>query len=321
MANKIQNTYELYLCEKPSQGRDIARILGANRRNEGYLQGDKLIVSWCIGHLLEMIPPDGYNSKYKRWSLADLPILPKDWKMAPKKSTSKQLTVLKKLLKNAHSVVIATDADREGETIAREVMDYFKYMGPSRRLWLSALDTVSVQRALNDIRPSKDTEPLYYSGLARGRADWLIGMNLTRAYTLLANDRQVRSVGRVQTPTLALIVKRDRDILNFKAITYYEIQAYFKTNNGIEGEMLETKWQLPKVQGEEQKQCLDIHIAQAVIDRCQQQMGEVTTATTARKKQPAPLLYNLSGLQQEASRRWGYGAQEVLNKTQRATGS
>ncbi len=316
MANKIQNTYELYLCEKPSQGRDIARILGANRRNEGYLQGDKLIVSWCIGHLLEMIPPDGYNSKYKRWSLADLPILPKDWKMAPKKSTSKQLTVLKKLLKNAHSVVIATDADREGETIAREVMDYFKYMGPSRRLWLSALDTVSVQRALNDIRPSKDTEPLYYSGLARGRADWLIGMNLTRAYTLLANDRQVRSVGRVQTPTLALIVKRDRDILNFKAITYYEIQAYFKTNNGIEGEMLETKWQLPKVQGEEQKQCLDIHIAQAVIDRCQQQMGEVTTATTARKKQPAPLLYNLSGLQQEASRRWGYGAQEVLNIAQ-----
>ncbi|MFK5948867.1 MAG: DNA topoisomerase III [Methylococcales bacterium] len=316
MANKIQNTYELYLCEKPSQGRDIARILGANRRNEGYLQGDKLIVSWCIGHLLEMIPPDGYNSKYKRWSLADLPIVPKDWKMAPKKSTSKQLTVLKKLLKNAHSVVIATDADREGETIAREVMDYFKYRGPSRRLWLSALDTVSVQRALNDIRPSKDTEPLYYSGLARGRADWLIGMNLTRAYTLLANDRQVRSVGRVQTPTLALIVKRDRDILNFKAVTYYEIQAYFKTNNGFEGEMLETKWQLPKVQDEETKQCLDIHIAQAVIDRCQQQTGKVTTATTARKKQPAPLLYNLSGLQQEASRRWGYGAQEVLNIAQ-----
>ncbi len=316
MAYKTQNSYELYLCEKPSQGRDIARIVGANRRNEGYLQGDKLIVSWCIGHLLEMIPPDGYNSKYKRWSLADLPILPKDWKMVPKKSTSKQLSVLKKLLKNAHSVVIATDADREGETIAREVLDYFKYRGPSRRLWLSALDTVSVQRALNDIRPSKDTEPLYYSGLARGRADWLIGMNLTRAYTLLANDRQVRSVGRVQTPTLALIVKRDRDILNFKAVTYYEIQAYFKTNNGFEGEVLETKWQLPKVQGEETKQCLDIHIAQAVIDRCQQQMGKVTTATTARKKQPAPLLYNLSGLQQEASRRWGYGAQEVLNIAQ-----
>ena len=141
--------------------------------------------------------------------------------MAPKKSTSKQLTVLKKLLKRSHSIVIATDADREGETIAREVLDYFNYKGSSRRLWLSALDTVSVKRALDNIKPSSETEPLYYSGLARGRADWLIGMNLTRAFTLLANDRQVRSVGRVQTPTLALIVKRDREIANFKAVLYY----------------------------------------------------------------------------------------------------
>ena len=320
MVKRSQTTYELYLCEKPSQGRDIARILGANQRKEGYLQGDKLIVSWCIGHLLEMIPPDEYDSRYKRWSLTHLPILPQDWKMAPKKSTSKQLTVLKNLLKRCHSVVIATDADREGETIAREVLDYFNYKGSSRRLWLSALDTVSVQRALNNIRPSKETEPLYYSGLARGRADWLIGMNLTRAFTLLANDRQVRSVGRVQTPTLALIVKRDREISNFKPVSYYEVMAYFKTNNGIEGELLETKWQLPeslsKAQADEPKQCLDKQMAEAVIDRCQQQMGIVTTATTARKKQPPPLLYNLSGLQQEASRRWGYGAQDVLNLAQ-----
>jgi DNA topoisomerase-3 len=319
LVKRTQPTYELYLCEKPSQGRDIARILGANQRNEGYLQGNQLIVSWCIGHLLEMIPPDEYDPKYKRWSLAHLPILPQDWKMAAKKSTSKQLTVLKNLLKRSHSVVIATDADREGETIAREVLDYFNYKGSTRRLWLSALDTVSVQRALNDIRPSKETEPLYHSGLARGRADWLIGMNLTRAFTLLANDRQVRSIGRVQTPTLALIVKRDREIAHFKRLPYYEIVAYFKTNNGIEDECLETKWILPeqiKGQGDDKKQCLDKHLAQAVIDRCQQQTGIVTTATTARKKQPPPLLYNLSGLQQEASRRWGYGAQEVLNLAQ-----
>lgn len=312
MAKNSNTSYELYLCEKPSQGRDIARILGATQRNDGYLQGNNVIVSWCIGHLLEMIPPDEYDNKYKRWSLVHLPILPQDWKMAPKKSTSKQLTVLKNLLKRCDSVVIATDADREGETIAREVMDYFNYRGSSRRLWLSALDTVSVQRALKNIKPSKETEPLYHSGLARGRADWLIGMNLTRAYTLLANDRQVRSVGRVQTPTLALIVKRDREILNFKAVPYYEVLAFFKT----EQDLLETKWQLPKIQGEEQKQCLDKQVAQSVIDRCQQQMGLVTTATTARKKQPAPLLYNLSGLQQEASRRWGYGAQDVLNIAQ-----
>ena len=316
MARKSQTSYELYLCEKPSQGRDIARILGANKRGDGFLQNDKLIVSWCIGHLLEMIPPDEYDPKYKRWSLTHLPILPQDWKMAPKKSTSKQLTVLKNLLKRSHSVVIATDADREGETIAREVLAYFNYKGSSRRLWLSALDTVSVKRALDNIKPSAETEPLYYSGLARGRADWLIGMNLTRAFTLLANDRQVRSVGRVQTPTLALIVKRDREITNFKALTYYEVMAYFKTNNDIDCELLETKWQLPKEQGDEQKQCLDKHLAQTVIDRCNQKIGTVFTATTARKKQPPPLLYNLSGLQQEASRRWGYGAQDVLNIAQ-----
>ncbi len=133
MVKRANNTFELYLCEKPSQGRDIARILGANQRNDGYLQGDQVVVSWCIGHLLEMIPPDAYDSKYKRWSINDLPILPQDWKMAAKKSTSKQLTVLKKLLKRSHSVVIATDADREGETIAREVLDYFKYTGSTRR--------------------------------------------------------------------------------------------------------------------------------------------------------------------------------------------
>ncbi len=317
MLRKTKNTFELYLCEKPSQGRDIAHILGANQRNEGYLQGGNVIVSWCIGHLLEMIPPDEYDPKYKRWSLADLPILPTDWKMTGKKSTSKQLTVLKKLLKQCHHVVISTDADREGETIAREVLDYFNYKGATSRLWLSALDTVSVQRALKAIRPSSETEPLYHSGLARGRADWLIGMNLTRAFTLLANDRQVRSVGRVQTPTLALIVNRDREIAHFKPVAYYEVLAYFKT---LTGELLETKWQfselVSKAQAEEPKQCLDKNVAQAVIDRCEQQTGLVTTATTARKKQPPPLLYNLSGLQQEASKRWGYGAQEVLNIAQ-----
>ncbi len=326
MANRAPTSFELYLCEKPSQGRDIARTLGARQRNEGYFQGDKLLVSWCIGHLLEMIPPDAYDDRYKRWSLADLPILPQHWQLEAKKSTRKQLTVLKKLLQRCHSVVIATDADREGETIAREVLEYLKFNGSTRRLWLSALDPVSIQRALNTIRPGRETEPLYHSGLARGRADWLIGMNLTRAFTLLANDRHVRSVGRVQTPTLALVVKRDREIANFKPLPYYEIQAFFNTSNapedGSESEFLETKWQLPELTQknkkplDEQRRCLDKQQAQAVIDRCQNQYGTVTTATTQRKKQSPPLLYNLSGLQQEASRRWGYGAQEVLNIAQ-----
>ncbi len=329
MAVRNNNTFELYLCEKPSQGRDIARVLGISQRNDGYIQGNGLLVSWCIGHLLEMIPPDGYDSRYKRWSINDLPILPQHWKLEAKKSTKKQLMVIKKLLKQCHSVVIATDADREGETIAREVLDYLKYHGATRRLWLSALDTISIQRALNSIRNSDETLPLYHSGLARGRADWLIGMNLTRAYTLLANDQQVRSVGRVQTPTLALIAKRDREIADFIAEPYYEVLAYFQTKQDLE--LLETRWQhrkqktrkksegVPKPGAEnlsERDLCLDKQQAQAVIDRCHSQYGIVTAASTQRKKQAPPLLYNLSGLQQEASRRLGYGAQEVLNIAQ-----
>ncbi|MCK5667145.1 MAG: hypothetical protein KAI17_26845, partial [Thiotrichaceae bacterium] len=251
MSVNKKKPFELYLCEKPSQGRDIAKALGVRQRKEGYLQGNGLLVSWCIGHLLEMIPPDGYDQRYKRWSLQDLPILPQAWQLEAKKSTRKQLMVIKKLLQQAHSVVIATDADREGETIAREVLDHLKFRGATRRLWLSALDPVSIQRALNSIRDSQETLALYHSGLARGRADWLIGMNLTRAYTLLGNDRQVRSVGRVQTPTLALIVNRDREISNFKAVPYYEIAALFQTksqtnsqtNQASNTSLLETKWQ------------------------------------------------------------------------------
>jgi len=306
-------SFELYLCEKPSQGRDIAKALNVRQRHNGYFQGNGLLVSWCIGHLLEMLPPDSYDSRYKHWSLQDLPILPQQWKLTAKKSTKSQLLIIKKLLKQAHSVVIATDADREGETIAREVLDYYKFKGSTRRLWLSALDPISIQRALKSIRNSQETLPLYHSGLARGRADWLIGMNLTRAYTLLNQDRQLRSVGRVQTPTLALIAQRDREINQFVAIPYYEIAAYFQTN---EKQLLATKWQFPAAKDAIEKHCLDKSIAQAVIDRCTNQTGIVTTASTQRKKQPPPLLYNLSGLQQEASRRWGYGAQEVLNIAQ-----
>ncbi|MCP3851360.1 MAG: DNA topoisomerase III, partial [Gammaproteobacteria bacterium] len=324
MPQKNTKSFELYLCEKPSQGRDIAKAVGAHQRNEGYLQGNGLLVTWCIGHLLEMLPPDAYDTRYKRWSLQDLPILPQSWKLDAKKSTRKQLTVIKRLLKQCHSVVIATDADREGETIAREVLDHLKYKGNTRRLWLSALDSVSIQRALNSIRNSQETLPLYHSGLARGRADWLIGMNLTRAFTLLGNDRQVRSVGRVQTPTLALIAKRDREIAHFKPEPYYEIQAFFAKNEGGDT-FLETQWQFPILEQRteprveekaKQKHCTDKQQALDVISRCQDQFGTVKSASTQRKKQPPPLLYNLSGLQQEASRRWGYGAQDVLNIAQ-----
>ena len=309
MAGRETTGNTLYLCEKPSQGRDIAAFLGAHQRRNGYLQGQGILVSWCIGHLLELSPPDAYDKRYKRWALNDLPIIPQQWQLETKKSTTKQLTVLKSLLKQCRAVVIATDADREGETIAREVLEYLHYNGAIQRLWLSALDRVSIQRAFNSLKSNQDTLPLYRSGLARSRADWLIGMNLTRAFTLKASNRQVLSVGRVQTPTLALVVKRDREISQFIPQTYYDVEAFFQASDGV----LKTQWLFdPKGK----THCFDKAVAEALIQRCENQHGQVSKARTQRKKQPPPLLYNLSGLQQEASRRWGYGAQEVLNIAQ-----
>ena len=176
----------LYLCEKPSQARDIAKVLGANGRGDGYLQGQGITVTWCFGHLLEQAEPEAYGQQYKRWRLDVLPILPEQWILDVKKSGAKQFKVVKALLAKADHVVIATDADREGEMIAREVMQQCRYRGQVSRLWLSALDDASIKKALGQLKPGHETEKLYQAGLARSRADWLVGMNLSRAYTLVA---------------------------------------------------------------------------------------------------------------------------------------
>lgn len=175
----------LYLCEKPSQARDIAKVLGARGKGEGCLRGNGLAVSWCIGHLLETAPPDAYDARYKQWRLEHLPIVPEQWRMQVKPKTASQFKAVKSLLAEASEVVIATDADREGEMIARELLDYCRYRGPIQRLWLSALDDVSIRKALGALRPGEATFSLYHCALGRSRADWLIGMNLSRLFTLL----------------------------------------------------------------------------------------------------------------------------------------
>ncbi|MFG6179706.1 toprim domain-containing protein, partial [Halomonas sp. THAF12] len=178
----------LFFCEKPSQARDIAGVLGATSKGDGCLRGNGVIVTWGFGHLLEQAPPQAYDPELKRWSLESLPILPTAWKQEVKTSAKKQFGVVKKLLKEAGEVVVATDADREGEVIAREVLDECGYSGKVSRLWLSALDEASIRKALNEIRPGSTTLPLYHAGLGRSRADWLVGMNLTRAFTILAQN-------------------------------------------------------------------------------------------------------------------------------------
>lgn len=218
----------LFLCEKPSQAKDIARVLGAERPGGGCYLGPDLVVTWCIGHLIEAVPPEGYGERYKRWSIESLPIIPDAWRVKVKSGTAAQFKVVKKLIGSASEVVIATDADREGEMIAREVLELCGHRGPVKRLWLSALNDASIRQALAALRPGDATLPLYHAALARSRADWLVGMNLSRLFTLLGQQaglRGVLSVGRVQTPTLQLIVRRDREIAGFISVPYWTIDV------------------------------------------------------------------------------------------------
>ncbi|MES1927276.1 DNA topoisomerase III [Salinisphaera sp. T31B1] len=213
----------VFLCEKPSQARDIARILGATKKTKHYLSGSYVTVTWCFGHLLEMASPDRYGEKYKKWALETLPIIPEQWRLDVRPKVKAQYKAITDLVGKAGHVVVATDADREGETIAREILDRCRYQGQISRLWLSALDDASIRHALDNLKPGTETEPLYHAGLGRARADWLVGMNLTRAYTVVARTQgydRLLPVGRVQTPTLNLVVDRDHEIESFKPDPY-----------------------------------------------------------------------------------------------------
>lgn len=313
----------LYVCEKPSQARDIARVLGAGGRGEGFLHGNGVQVTWCFGHLLEQAEPAAYGEQYKRWSLDSLPILPQEWILEVKKSGGKQFRVVKRLLAKAGHVVIATDADREGEMIAREVMELCRYRGQVSRLWLSALDDASIRKALGQLKPGHETEKLYQAGLARSRADWLVGMNLSRAYTLVAQyngqlgDRGgALSVGRVQTPTLRLVVDREEQISNFVPVDYWDVVAGCLPTG--EAQAFKANWVPGKGKPgvDDEGRCIDVALAGRVVAECKGQQAEVLRCDTERKRQVAPLPYDLSSLQVEASRRWGLGAQQVLDIAQ-----
>jgi len=305
----------LFLCEKPSQARDIGKVLGATSKGDGCLNGQNVSVTWCFGHLLEMANPEDYNPDWKQWQMNALPMLPEQWKLTVRKDAAKQYKAIAKLLKQANEVVIATDADREGEIIAREVMALAGYRGPTYRLWLAALDEASVRKALADLWPGERTAALYQAGLARGRADWLVGMNMTRAYTLAARQGgydQLLSVGRVQTPTLRLVVDRDLEIEHFTPVPYFVVTATFAVQSG----QFVAQWQVPENIADDEGRCVQQAAAQAVAQKINGQTGQVTKAETQRKQEGAPLLFSLSSLQQEASRRYGLGAQKVLDIAQ-----
>jgi len=268
----------LFLCEKPSQARDIAKVLNAVTKGDGCLKGDGVVVTWCFGHLMELAPPDAYDPALKTWSVDSLPILPGNhWRMEVKKSARKQFNVIKKLVKSADEVVIATDADREGELIAREVLSHLRWQGRVSRLWLSALDDASIRKAMNAILPGSKTEPLYYAGLARSRADWLVGMNLTRIYTLLGRSQGidgVLSVGRVQTPTLRLVVDRDRAIESFVPKPYWDVEADCVTD----GSRFTTKWIPDDEVCDAEGRCINQQAARSVAQSVSGMVGQVISA-------------------------------------------
>ncbi|HCC5976567.1 TPA: DNA topoisomerase III [Citrobacter koseri] len=307
----------LFICEKPSQGRDLANVLGATKRGDGFLTGPGIAVTWAVGHLLETAPPEAYGTQYgKPWSLSALPILPAPWQVVVKKETQDQFKVIERLLRQVDDVVIATDADREGEVIARELLDYCRWEGPVQRLWLSALDELSIRAALQDLRSGQATLGMYHAGLGRARADWLIGMNLSRLYTLRAAEAGfdgVVSVGRVQTPTLSLVVRRDREIASFVPKPYWQVKAILSAG----GITFPAQWIPAKVYTDEEKRCVHHNIAQQVAQLCRQAgVATVTECETKREKSAAPLAFSLGTLQQACGQLWDMSPQQVLDTAQ-----
>ena len=227
---------KLFIAEKPSLAQAIAAGIGVGKKNDGYisLNGGEEIVTWCYGHILEQLNPSEYAEKYQKWRIEDLPIIPNQWKLKVKSDAAKQFKVIRDLIGKATTIVNAGDPDREGQLLVDEVLDFVGNKKPVQRILLNALDEKSVRQSLHDLRDNRDFQGLKNAALGRSRADWLIGMNLSRAYTIRARQAGFESVsvGRVMTPTMALAVHREEEIANFKPVTHYVVKAIFKNNFG-----------------------------------------------------------------------------------------
>ncbi|WP_176393669.1 DNA topoisomerase III [Yersinia kristensenii] len=316
----------LFIAEKPSLARAIADILPKpHRRGDGFIAcGNDQMVTWCVGHLLEQAQPDAYDSRYARWSLADLPIIPEKWQLQPRPSVSKQLNVIKQLLQQADEVVHAGDPDREGQLLVDEVLDYLDLAAEKRqnvrRCLINDLNPQAVVRAVERLRYNREFIPLCVSALARARADWLYGINMTRAYTILGRNAGydgVLSVGRVQTPVLGLVVRRDEEIEDFVAKDFFEVKAHIVTPAD---ERFVALWQPSdscESYQDEEGRLLHRPLAEHVVNRITGQPAVVTSYNDKRESETAPLPFSLSTLQIEAAKRFGLSAQQVLDICQR----
>jgi DNA topoisomerase III len=303
-------TNRVWLCEKFDQAQKLATILGNPKKQRGYFESDDGIVTHAIGHLMQDATPEQYNAEWKTWSFTQLPMLPTEVKKLPDPDKKPQFDIVIDCLKKATEIVIATDSGQEGEAIARELIDHSKFKGSVRRLWTNALDAESMKKALANLRDGAETLPLYHAALARGKADWYIGMNLTRAYTLRTRalgGEGVRSVGRVQTPTLALVVRRDREIENFTVKTYYELTA---TGTTATGESV-TLAHAPK----DENRIYDRAIAEKLAQAATAHLGSLNVESNERSQAP-PRLFNLTTLGKAMSAKQGWPVTKTLETAQ-----
>ena len=288
----------LVIAEKPSVSKSIADVIGAQKREEGYLEGADCIVSWCLGHLAEYVMPEAYDERYEKWNYEDLPIIPKEWKLAISKDKKEQFYVLKQLLNrpDVEYVVNACDAGREGELIFKRVYDLSGSSKPVKRLWISSMEDTAIQKGFQQMKDASDYRHLAEAAVCRAQADWLVGMNATRAYTSKYYKKLI--VGRVQTPTLAMLVERNDAISNFKK------QKYFNVALDCDG-----------LKAEKQK-IFDANEADHLMELCQGSTAVVEQVLETEKRVSPPKLYDLTSLQRAANRHYGMTAQQTLTAAQ-----
>ena len=288
---------KLVIAEKPSVAISIAKVIGANKKKDGYYEGNGYRVSWCVGHLIQMANPDAYDEKYAKWNMADLPIIPSDYKYEVAKATKKQFNILKKLMNNKEidMVINACDAGREGESIFRLVYNESKCKKKMKRLWISSMEDSAIKEGFDHLKDGKDYDNLFESAQARAIADWLVGMNISRLYSCLY--QQNYSVGRVQTPTLAMIVKRDDEIANFKKEKYYTVEL------SMDGFTLSTDRIDDEVAAEQ--------LINLVGDKI-----EITDIIQKEKITKPDLPFDLTMLQRECNKYFGYSAKQTLDYAQ-----
>ncbi|KXI53874.1 MULTISPECIES: DNA topoisomerase III [Bacillus cereus group] len=294
------------IAEKPSVARDIARVLKCDKKGNGYLEGSKYIVTWALGHLVTLADPESYDVKYKKWNLEDLPMLPERLKLTVIKQTGKQFNAVKSQLlrKDVNEIIVATDAGREGELVARWIIDKVRINKPIKRLWISSVTDKAIKDGFANLKPGKAYDNLYASAVARSEADWYIGLNATRALTTRFNAQL--NCGRVQTPTVAMIANREDEIKNFKAQTYYGIEA--QTTN-----QLKLTWQDANGNSRSfNKEKID-----GIVKGLDKHNATVMEIDKKQKKSFSPGLYDLTELQLDANKKFGYSVKETLNIMQK----